>query len=375
MSQIRIFALSFICFILSFPVYAESDFTESWYSGYRNNLEKFVSGTNSLGEEAKHRFCKTRVPVYFLGAEVGKLLYNDDFGEIKSDEHARDIRQLKKEILGTDDCIERFRLWLAYDDKWYKAEREEKIAARAELEAQWKAQIVDTGPENWDGVINGTFFSIPRKFIWFGRSKPDGIEQGINLQFFYPYMEAYPSSDPEHKDKKRNIGVLLHEQKTVHRPCVGYEDVETCPDNVYVRYFWSYLKWPYTYKKNSELGEFHYSYWRGMFSPKTDPIFDEEAQMWVIMPDSDRPGFYTGNPAFPDDYLKCRKPPIPEDKFGGYSCESTLHLSDNLYLKYSFPRELFFKHKEIQSLLRAKIQSFIVDPAAMQGAHQSQGEK
>ncbi len=328
-----------------------------YIEGQKLNMQKMIAGTSDLSEYARYILCKNIKK--YLSTELGKVLYNDDFQEIKSEEHVRDIEELKQNILATEDCIERFKIWVAYDDKWYKAEREKKFAARKALEEEWIEQVEDTGAQVWDGVINGTFLSIPREYIWFGSRKPDGLQAAMNLQFFYPDMSARPSTTPEHAGKDRNISGILREQFTVSRPCIGYDNVKNCAKNLFQFGFNDYYDCP---RYSGELGVGNYSLWRGICKLKAEPKYSEDVGMWFIKEHSNSvPGYYEGHPIFPDYYLKCKEPPYVEGLPSEYhTCKSALKINDGLYFKYSFPRELFWKHREIHDAVRAKIESFIV---------------
>lgn len=350
------------------PSYAEYDASDvNLFNMMRRTfIEKLVDRTyfetSTLGEEADKKnfdqYCRWHVWGY-VDTEISKMTYRDIFQEIKSDDQIADILALKEKFEATSDCMERFKLWLAYDDKWYKEERDRKWK---ELEAQrkvWASEVADTGDDVYDTVFEGVFLAIPREYIWFGSRTKDGPGEAVNLQFYYPDLTATPSEHPDHAEKKRNIGGVLHVSIYRSLPCPAVRDKKgMCVNNIFSRSGRSNIG---VACRNNErvLGERHYMEWLGRCHSKYDITYNED----VAMKQGGRnPGgitFFEGDMHFPDYWFKCEPVPSAVEQ-PPYICESSLQLRNNLYFKYSFPRELFWKHREIQEALRKKLESFIV---------------
>ncbi len=334
--------------------------------GYRLMFEKFVDGTTTKSEEVKQRFCQKYI-FHFLHVEIGKALYRETFHEMDSEEQVQDVEELRKNILKEQDCIERFKLWLTYDDKWYKAQRDKKWAEKQALEKVLEKSVKDTGEDVFDTVINGVFLSIPRKYIWFGSREKDGPNHAINLQFFYPDMKAHDtrtSSHPDYKGMRTNIGGVLAFTDYKALPCPGIPEKEICAESVYIRSARKTVGCRWGSQGLGEnydnLGRGYYGAWRGICKPKYEPEFDKDVGMMRIGDGDQYTKYYEGHFIFPDYWFGCKKPPIlPEEGPIGI-CESSILIENKIYFKYSFPRELFWKHREIQDAVRAKLETFII---------------
>jgi len=171
---------SALCFLLlallclSAPLQAQgTDFAETHHYTlqYRQQIDDYLAGRLDMSDrynQSRIKYMCGYVQSDFAAVEMGKLKYNDLFGEVENDEHARDIQRLNDALEKEKDCKKRFRIWMAYDSKWYYERRKIQDAKNKEQEKLWASQVVDTGADVWDGVINGTFFAIPRKYMWGG---------------------------------------------------------------------------------------------------------------------------------------------------------------------------------------------------------------
>ncbi|MGH1404350.1 MAG: hypothetical protein ACRBDL_08900 [Alphaproteobacteria bacterium] len=332
-------------------------------SGSMKTMEKFIAGTMDsdlspeLIERVRRLSCKDTIPS-IIHVETGKVLYRDMFHQIESDEQVKEIEILREKVQGTDDCIEKMRLIVDYDKKWYREKREKDIKAREDLWKFWASQVKDTGAENYDIVMEGTAFAIPRKYIWFGSRKKDGHAISLNLQFFYPDMTAQPSQYPDFAELKTNIGGTLDFDFPVTRPCIGVEGKEFCTSNYVTR---SFVNSSSKVKEKRGMPGYNYlSAWTGKREPKDEHLFNEELQMMSVYNGS-RALFYEGNYLFPDYWFTCRQYPIVKEggKIKGI-CTSHVMILDKVAFNYSFPRHLYLKHREIRDAVRAKIQSFII---------------
>ena len=331
----------------------------------RTAIEKFVEriseNSSSLDDENQKRrlrsYCVGHV-WWYVDAEISKMTHRDIFQEIKSDDQITDILVLKEKFEATSDCMERFKLWLAYDDKWYKEERDRKWK---ELEAQrkvWASLVTDTGNDVYDTVFEGVFLAIPREYIWFGSRAKDGPGEAVNLQFYYPDITATPSENPDHVGKKRNIGGILRLGPYRSLPCPAVRDKGMCVQNMFSRAARSNIGISCS-NKERVLGEHHYMEWLGKCHSKYDIIYNEDVGMKQSQRPPDAMTFFDGDINFPDYWVQCAPPPPILDE-PPYTCKSSLQLRDNIVFKYTFPRELFWKHREIQEALRKKLESFIV---------------
>jgi len=349
------------------PSYAEYDASDvNLFSMMRRTtMEKLLDGSfnnsGQLNEKAAqsnfNRYCKGYV-WWYVDAEISKMTHRDIFQEIKSEEQIADILALKEKFEATSACMERFKLWLTYDDKWYKEERDREWK---ELEAQrkvWASQIADTGDDVYDTVFEGVFLAIPREYIWFGSRTKDGPGEAVNLQFYYPDLTATPSEHPDHIGKKRNIGGVLHVSIYRSLPCPAVRDKGMCVNNIFSRSGRSNIG--VTCEDNARtLGKHHYMAWLGQCRSKYDITYNEDVGMKQGGRNPGGVTFFEGDMHFPDYWFKCEPAPSALEQ-PPYICESSLQLRNNLYFKYSFPRELFWKHREIQEALRKKLESFIV---------------
>lgn len=329
----------------------------------RAYLDYFVNGKDDILKfkrlsEAdfvgiKERLC-TKHLTRFLMIETDKSKYNDIFHEMDNAEQRADVVVLKERIEAAEDCIEKFQLWLEYDDKWYKEIRDAKFAERRKLEEQWAASVKDTGDDVYDVVIEGTHFAIPRKYIWLGSRRPDGYIVDVNLQFFFPEMGARPSNDPEYEGMRTNIGGLLQRDIIETKVCPSVEGKEVCTNNYVTR-----AGRPNTYwdMKCEKYG--YYFPW--LASCEFFPVFDEEVGLWTTKEENSLKPFYEGHYLFPDYSFECKRPPIAEEDYGKGVCDSVLKVRERVFFKYTFPRELFWKHREIHDALRTKLETFVVN--------------
>lgn len=336
--------------------------------GLITNMEKFVSGNPDFSQnpdpniagKVKRLLCN-KIMIEFLPTEEGKVIHRDIFQEIESDEQVKDIKVLKNNLDNTKNCIERFKLWLAYDAKWYKEKRDALYLKREALEKSWHAQVKDSGADIYDVVIEGVHFAIPRKYIWFGSRRPDGYIIDVNLQFFFPDMIAHdtrPSSHPDYKGMRTNIGGILQMDVIEIRPCPSVEGRDVCVNNYVTRSGRSsvygtkcLVKYNYT--------RAHYYPWR-VKKCEMDSTFDEDVGMLATKMSNEMQTFYEGHHLFPDYAFRCGKPPIAEEDYGMGICESYVMIREDIAFGYSFPRELFWKHREIHDAVRKKIESFVV---------------
>lgn len=303
---------------------------------------------------------------FLIRLERAKLEGNRTFKEIKSKEHESDLLALDKALLPFDDCKKNVTLWNAYDEKWYAAERNRKLAERQKAEALWAQQVVDSGPDIWDGVINGTFFAIPRAHIWFGGRSPDGLENIINLRFYAPDLTARMDAEGPYGENADIVG-LLQDEKTYTFPCLGFNNRTTCVShafqNIFVRealdctpnrynrvhFLESYkARWRRSCKYKGNFGEGYIE----------KPVYDLDVGMMKL---NDRT-YFEGDPEFPTAYVVCQKPDTKDPLLlrGLHRvCESSIQIDDNTYFEYGFPQALFWEHKKLQVELKKKIQSFI----------------
>ncbi len=359
---VRIFSilLGFLASFSSSLVYAD-DFTafNGYYHGSIAGMHKFVAGrepTQRLSaedlENLKVRLCKNRLRG-FLRQEGEKIAYNDIFHEMNDEVQRADVIALKEKIEATDDCIERFKLWIAYDDRWYRDKREKTIADRKALEEGWKAGVKDTGEEIWDGVIEGVYFAIPRKYMWFGSRRDDGLEPNVNLQFYFPDMGSSPANHPDYKGMRTNIGGVTMIDTPVTRPCPSVGDREYCTEDVFSRTARPNTYWDMKCERRN-----YYFPWLASF--EFDDVFDEDVGLWTKSGEGPADHFFEGHFLFPDYALTCVKPPIADKDKGKGICTAALRITDDIFFSYSFPRELFWKHREIYEAVRLKLESFIV---------------
>lgn len=347
------------------PAQAQStDFAETHYYTlqYRQQIDDYLAGRLDMSDRYNQSRIKSlcySVHASFAAVEMGKLKYNDLFGEVENDEHARDIQRLNDALEKEKDCKKRFRIWVAYDNKWYYARRKVQDAKNKEQEKLWASQVVDTGADVWDGVINGTFFAIPRKYMWAGRNKPDGLELGINLRFFFPGVEHSPLSDVE---SMTDLNVIIKEARIKQsRNCPGFNE------DICTRYTYQLGAWVTGYldcRTGIEPVDRHHGIWRKACTYKEDqmkglsPVFDQEVGMWRI----GLAGYYEGSPEFPSYWLVCAKPESDWRKhYAAPRCTSSIYLTDNVYAEYHFSQKSgFWHHREIHDQLQKKLQGFIV---------------
>lgn len=353
---------------LYLPVQAHArDFAETNYYTlkYRQQIDDYLAGRMDISvpyNREQMKYMCGYVQSDFAATEMGKLKYNELFGEVENDEHARDIQRLNDALENEKDCKKRFRIWLAYDDKWYYEKRKAQDAKNKEQEKLWASQVVDTGADVWDGVINGTFFSIPRKYMWAGRNRPDGLELAINLLFTFPGMRHEPSIGEKGAS---DVEVVLKQAliKRAH-PCPAHGK-ETC-----TRYTYQVGAWFTQYLDCSPkdiLPDKHHALWRKTCKYKEGqkknqtPVFDEEVGMWRI----GEAGYYEGSPEFPTYWFICGKPGTDwHNHYVAPRCSSAVYVTDTVYAYYSFPQQQGFRHhREIHEQLQKKLRSFIVEPS------------
>jgi hypothetical protein len=361
----RFYLASLLLLAWLWPTQAQgTDFAETHYYTlqYRQQIDDYLAGRLDMSDrynQSRIKYMCGYVQSDFAAVEMGKLKYNDLFGEVKNDEHARDIQRLNEALEKEKDCKKRFRIWIAYDNKWYYEQRKTQNAKNKEQEKLWASQVVDTGADVWDGVINGTFFAIPRKYMWAGRNKPDGFDLGINLRFFFPEMESKSSQNSK---ENTDLNVLL-EQAIIKKelPCLA-QDKEICTRHTYQMGAWAtqYLDC----SSQDTLPDRHNAVWRKACKYKEGqkkdlaPVFDEEVGMWRI----GVAGYYEGTPEFPGYWLICGKPGTDWNKhYAVQSCTDAVYVTDGVYAQYHFrQKEGFWHHREIHDQLQKKLQSFIV---------------
>lgn len=361
-----IFALFFVAvLILPIPVLAQEDFSKpsSSIMGEARVMSRVVNGTSDLSEKRIKGLCNdARV---FSQNELGRVKYNDIFHEIADEAQIADINALADAMKRTSDCKAQLRLWIAYDEKWYAPGREKAYAARKAQEQEWASEVKDSGEEIWDGVINGTFFAIPRSYIWFGSGKPDGYQDAMNLRFFFPDFGARPLETTEYGGMRMDIEGLLARNDDETKPCVGIDGHETCTLNGMRRWFGGELTCPPLVRVgrvpplDDPIDAYH-ARWRGLCQTNAPPVFDKEMGMWKVK--YVHTAYYEGDPSFPDYWLICDPPPDHEKKkVLGTGCHSAIQLSHDVYFDYTFGRELFWYHRQIYEGLKKKLQSFIVN--------------
>lgn len=287
--------------------------------------------------------------------EFGRAKYNDIFHEISDSQRLEDIKVLKATYLRyldvERDCFGQKALWDAYDVKWLKAEREKKEAEQKAREEKWASEIVDTGPENLDAVLDGTFFSIPRAYIWAGKTEKDGIVSGVNLLFRYPDMNA-GSVHGDIKTQKNDIAGVLEGQSGTF-PCVDFEDRNTCQAK-----FLASTPVALDCTKGVALDGDHYKMlWRRACTYREEPSYDADVGMWHI-----GSYYYEGTPEFPEYTIWCNKFAKGEETQSGFEdnlCEAGTYVG-NIGFSYSFHRHLFWQHEKVRDAVRGKLKSFIV---------------
>ena len=329
-------------------------------------MKKVIAGTKQLSKNSN--LCN-HVKHGFIRTETKKAEYDHIFHELISQEQALEIFELNQK-LNLYDCnthsgrVEIFKLWVTYDEKWYAKIRSKKEEHNKRLEKKWEAGITPNDDDNWDGVINGIYLSIPRNYIWIGSRKPDGYQQSMNLQFFYPDMGSSPSKTFKALGPT-NIGGLLTDEYRITHPCFGFEGQKTCTKKSYqVPFTTKYLDCN-SYQRYKRDGDTPY---HGIWQRQCDfmesgtldlqPIFDTEAQMWRI----GEAGYYKGDPEFPDEWYICKKPQNSADgkTLGKRICDSSLLLGHGIVFHYTYPRHLFKEQRKIQELLKKRIESFII---------------
>ncbi len=287
--------------------------------------------------------------------EFGRAKYNDIFHEISDPQRLEDIKILKETYIRyretERDCYEQKALWDAYDAKWLKANREKAEAEKKAQEEKWKSEIVDTGPENLDAVLDGTFLSIPRSYLWTGVNEKDGVIDGRVLMFHYPQMLPAPRHGSAQSQKNDISGVLEGQSGTY--PCVGFEGKAVCKAK-----FVSFLNNALNCSQGKTLDGDHYKIlWRRGCKYIEKPTFDADLGMWHI-----GNYYYIGSPEFPEYSFRCnkfRKGEELESGFDDYLCDGGTY-AENLGFYYSFHRHLFWEHEKIRDKVREKIKSFIV---------------
>lgn len=147
MQHIRITVLSLLCVLVAFPVYADGADASRAGAGMIITMKKVIAGTMELSVPS--RICH-RVKGGYLVTEINKVKYNHIFHELISEDQIPEINKLKEEI-NSRDCenrsgiIDVYKLWIAYDEKWYAEIRREKEAEKERLIAQWKSEIFLSG--------------------------------------------------------------------------------------------------------------------------------------------------------------------------------------------------------------------------------------
>lgn len=353
-------------FLLLVPVQAQAqgtDFAETHHYTlqYRQQIDDYLAGRLDMSvryNSERIKYICGYIQSDFAATEMGKLKYNDQFGEVQNEEQAQDIQHLNDALAKETDCKKRFRIWVAYDDKWYYQKRKMQDAKNKEQEKIWASQVVDTGADVWDGVINGTFFAIPRKYMWAGRNRPDEFALAVNLRFFYPGMNYTRLQESEEAiDLNVVLKLALIKQE---RPCSG-QDKETCTAYTYQGGEWvaNYLDC-----HSDGITNMHHGRWRKACKYKEQqkknltPEFDEDVGMWRI----GEAGYYEGSPEFPTYWFICGKPGTDWNKhYVSPGCSSAVYVTDGVYAYYRFPQRTgFWHHREIHDQLQKKLQSFIV---------------
>tara|TARA_R110001592_G_C13183961_1_gene751337 strand:- start:4429 stop:5574 length:1146 start_codon:yes stop_codon:yes gene_type:complete len=364
-TQVRIIIFSLLYVLIAFPAHAGADFSRNG-SGWIGTMKKVIAGTKELPlnsglcRDIKHNFIRT---------ELKKIEYEDIFHELISEDQIPEITTLKEKI-DSYDCgthaerIELFKLWVAYDDKWYAKIRSEKEKEAERLEKKWASEITPDNDGNWDGVINGVFLSIPRKYIWFGSRKPDGYQQAMNLQFFYPDMEASPSKNVKDIKGPTNIGGVLKRELRLTLPCFGFEGKTECTALSYQSGFVARYLDCDSYHRLKRDGDVPYhGRWRRQCgyiengNLDLQPVYDDVG-LWRV----GDAGYYKGEPEFPDEWFICKKPKDLNDAktLRKNQCYSAISFSDGIVFDYTYPRYMFWEQRKIRERLKKKIESFIV---------------
>lgn len=346
-------------FLLLVPIQAQAqgtDFAETHHYTlkYRQQIDDYLAGRLDMSvryNSERIKYICGYIQSDFAATEMGKLKYNDQFGEVQNEEQAQDIQHLNDALAKETDCKKRFRIWVAYDDKWYYQKRKMQDAKNKEQEKIWASQVVDTGADVWDGVINGTFFAIPRKYMWAGRNKADGLEIGINLLFLLPVEGG-----------DVDIPVVLGNGSIITKRCYGYER-EMCTRSTVQIWRWGahYLDC----NNKLPLSEANTAIWRRKCSfqeegqPVEPPVFDSQVGMWKI----GTAGYYEGEPEFPDYWMVCGKPGTAwKSNVVAPRCQSAVQIDERTFAYYSFPQKTgFWHHREVHKLVTEQIRSFIVN--------------
>lgn len=354
----RTFFLCTLIFIMQIgSAYAyEPSQASAYYLAFKKDVERLIGGEN-IDENRKKLICSmTAAGGQMFRQEKGKLKYNNLFQNLRGEGQAEDIQKLEKELSSRRECEKNIRIWNAYDEKWYAESRAHQVAEKEAREKAWAAQIKDTGADVWDGVINGTFFSIPREHIWFDRNKADGYSGSLNIQVRYPEISSTTiQKEADWKEYVRHtVGGLLNGFSVRTFPCDrGDNEKKPCNAYTYQIHFWKFLNC----KTPSEITLNKYeAVWLGQCAPKTTPVFDKDVGMWRIGMNA----YYEGSPEFPSYWLICHREQNGESEENSKSCESAVAINDAVYFKYSFSRELFAEHRKIHDQIRVKIQNWIV---------------
>ena len=334
-------------------------FNSSRYVNMMNIIEIYIKTGKKPKRFPKSICSYTRGE--FVRVELGKVKYNHIFNEIKSEEQIADIKQLAEDVKGLEDCKKSSQLWYEYDQKWYAAERSKVVKARKAEEKEWANNLSDKGEDKYDTIIGGTFFSIPREYIWFGSRKKDQVSDAVNLLFHFPEMSSRPNDDSIYGNRSDIAGVLNRGGVIDTKPCVGFDTDECTFTSAQTNFVGRYTT---CYEMPSPDG--YRARWRKECSYKEGivrgivSVYDEDVGMYRIGEE----GYYEGTPEFPTYSFICPKIPKSDDKTfetATERCDSAVLIDDNTFFYYSFPQRMFWEHRELQTALRDKIRSFIIE--------------
>jgi len=300
-------------------------------------------------EEAKNYEKACKAVESLVGFKQRALNSNKYFNSLNDSEVAS-FKELFVKIDAEKNCKKRLKL---FKESEVIIEKEKEARLKAELEKnkkEWMTKIKDTGEDIGDFVINGIYFHVPRKYIWFGTNAADGVETGLNLLFYYPGMESEPASS-EKKIELTDINVLIESGK-FNDLCLKNDERNVCASSA---------SWAFIVSSSHGDSGFDLKCYLDLSEGKKcnynvasafDKIYDEEMKMHRF----GAAHYYRGITEIPDYWLEC----TPAGDTGpNPRCESYIMLNDELVMKYSFSRKFMYEHEKIHDLLIEKVNSFI----------------
>ena len=173
-------------------------------------------------------------------------------------------------------------------------------------------------------------------------------------------MSSRPNEDSIYGNRSDIAGVLL-ESSELEKPCVGFETDTCVAKSFHTRFITRNVL---CYEPTPPEG--YKARWRKACTYKEglnrnlQPVFDEDVGMYRIGEE----GYYEGPPEFPTYFFLCPKLPKSDDKTfetATERCDSAVQIDENTYFYYSFPQRMFWEHRELQTALRDKIRSFVIE--------------